>query len=132
MAIAGRKGKVEIGENKLISEIKNWSLDIGSETIETSCFGVEWKQFIAGIMEWSASAEGMFNVQNDTDGQAALQTAFLNGETVTLKLYVNSTVYYTGTAIITSLSIEDDVTDAVTISFEFQGTGALAFESGIV
>ncbi|SCY25175.1 phage tail tube protein [Alkaliphilus peptidifermentans] len=130
MAIAGRKGKVEIGDNTLVSEIKNWSLDIGSETIDTSCFGVEWKQYIAGIMEWTASAEGMFNVQNDTDGQKALQTAFLNGETVLLKLYVNATVYYSGTAIITSLSIEDDVSDAVTISFEFQGTGELSFEGG--
>ena len=83
--------------------------------------------FIAGLKEWSASAEGAYNVHTDTNGQTALQNAFLNGTDVDLKLYVNNTNYYSGQAIISSLSVEDPVDDVVSISIEFQGNGALAY-----
>ena len=55
--------------------------------------------------------------------------AFLNGTTVTVKLYVDGTNYYQGEAYINSLSIEDPVDDVVSISIEFTGTGALTFET---
>jgi len=123
---AGKKGKVMLGVNA-VSALNNWSLELGLDTLETTAFGDEWKNFIAGLKEWSASAEGAYNVHTDTDGQAALQNAFLNGTEVDLKLYVNSTNYYGGQAIISSLSVEDPVDDIVTISIEFQGNGALAY-----
>ena len=59
-----------------------------------------------------------------------MQTAFLNGTTVIVKLYVDGKNYYTGEAYINSLSIEDPVDDVVSISIEFTGTGALSFEKG--
>ena len=58
-----------------------------------------------------------------------MQDAFLNGTTVTVKLYVDGTNYYKGEAFINSLSIEDPVDDVVSISIEFTGTGALTFET---
>ena len=83
------------------------------------------------MKEWTASSEGDYNVPTDTAGQEALQTAFLNGETVTVKLYVDGKNYYQGEAYISSLSIEDPVDDVVTISIEFTGSGALSFEKGV-
>lgn len=126
MAIAGKSGKLEIGTS-VISEINNWSLDIGTDTLEVTALGDDWKEFIAGLKEWSASSEGTFNIPIDNTGQKAVQDAFLNGDMVTVKLYVNTTNYYSGNAYISSLNVEDPVDDAVTISFEFQGTGILMF-----
>jgi TP901-1 family phage major tail protein len=123
---AGKKGKVMIGANA-VTALNNWSLELGLDTLETTAFGDEWKNFIAGLKEWSASSEGAYNVHADTNGQAALQNAFLNGTEVDLKLYVNTTNYYSGQAIISSLSVEDPVDDIVTISIEFQGNGALSY-----
>ncbi|MEA1961279.1 MAG: phage tail tube protein [Bacillota bacterium] len=126
MAIAGKSGKLSLGDNT-VSDIKDWSLDLGADTIDVTALGDEWKNYIAGLKEWSASAEGSFAIHTDTNGQAALQTAFLNGSEVALKLYLNATNYYSGSAYISSLSVEDPVDDAVNVSFEFQGTGALSY-----
>jgi len=130
MAVAGKNGKVVIGSaaQKVVG-IKNWSLELSLETLETTALGDDWKNYITGLKEWTASSEGDYEVPGDTAGQAALQTAYLNGDTVTVKLYVDGTNYYTGEAYISSLSIEDPVDDVVSISIEFTGTGALSFET---
>jgi len=126
MALAGKSGKLMVGASN-VTEIKNWSLDLGVDTIDTTALGDEWKNFIAGLKEWSASAEGSWNVAVDAQGQKALQDAYLSGATVSLKLYVDAAHYYSGEAFISSLSVEDPVDDTVNVSFEFQGTGALAY-----
>lgn len=131
MAVAGKNGKVVIGESatKKVVGIKNWSLELSLDTLETTALGDDWKNYITGLKEWSASSEGDYEVPVDTEGQKALQDAFLNGTTVTVKLYVDGTNYYQGEAYINSLSIEDPVDDVVSISIEFTGTGALTFET---
>ena len=126
MAIAGKSGKIEIGSNTVV-DISNWSLEIGADTLEVTALGDDWKKYIAGLKEWSASAEGFFSVHTDTGGQAALQNAFLSGTEVALRLKVNAVNYYSGNAYISSLSVEDSVDDTVSISFEFQGTGPLSY-----
>ena len=132
MAVAGKNGKVVIGESSTqkVVDIKNWSLELSLETLETTALGDDWKNYITGLKEWTASSEGDYEVPVDTQGQKALQDAYLNGTTVILKLYVDATNYYQGTAYISSLSIEDPVDDVVNISIEFTGTGALSFEKG--
>ena len=131
MAVAGKNGKVVVGASasKKVVGIKNWSLELSLDTLETTALGDDWKNYITGLKEWSASSEGDYEVPVDTDGQKALQDAFLNGTTVTVKLYVDGTNYYQGEAYINSLSIEDPVDDVVSISIEFTGTGALTFET---
>ena len=132
MAVAGKNGKVVIGAegSQKVVGIKNWSLELSLDTLETTALGDDWKNYITGLKEWSASSEGDYEVPVDTEGQAALQDAFLNGTTVTLKLFVDGKNYYTGEAYINSLSIEDPVDDVVSISIECTGTGALWFELG--
>ncbi len=131
MAVAGKNGKVVIGESatQKVVGIKNWSLELSLDMLETTALGDDWKNYITGLKEWSASSEGDYEVPVDADGQQALQDAFLNGTTVTVKLYVDGTNYYKGEAYINSLSIEDPVDDVVSISIEFTGTGALTFET---
>lgn len=132
MAVAGKGGKVVIGDGaaKKVVGIKSWSLELSLDTLETTALGDDWKNYITGLKEWSASSEGDYEVPVDEEGQAALQSAFLNGTTVVVKLYVDGKNYYMGEAYINSLSIEDPVDDVVSISIEFTGTGTLSFEKG--
>ena len=98
MAVAGKNGKVVVGsgaEEKVVG-IKSWSLELSLETLETTALGDDWKNYIAGLKEWTASSEGDYEVPVDTEGQAALQDAFLNGTTVVVKLYVDGVNYYQG------------------------------------
>ena len=132
MAIAGKNGKVVVGTSgtEKVVGIKNWSLELSLETLDTTALGDDWKNYITGLKEWTASSVGDYNVPTDTKGQEALQTAFLNGSTVQVKMYVDTSNYYQGEAYISSLSIEDPVDDVVSISIEFTGTGALTFNKG--
>ena len=95
MAVAGKNGKVIIGEsgNQKVAAIKNWSLELSLETLETTALGDDWKNYITGLKEWTASSEGDYEVPTDTQGQAALQEAYLAGTTVIVKLYVDNTNY---------------------------------------
>ncbi len=126
MAIAGKGGKINIATNQ-IGDIASWSLDIGSDMLDTTVLGVNWKTFIQGLKEWSASCDGFWKVDSDTNGQTAMQTAYLNGTTIAVRLYVNSTNYYSGDAYVTSFSVEDAVDDTVNVTFELQGTGTLGY-----
>ena len=132
MAIAGKNGKIIIGDpgSERVVGIKSWSLELSLDTLESTALGDEWKNYIAGLKEWSASSDGDYNAKADTTGQKLLQDAYFSGETVVVNLYVDETSYYKGTAYINSLSIEDPVDDVVSISIEFTGTGALTFEAG--
>ena len=130
MAIAGKNGKVIIGSGTTkVVGIKNWSLELSLETLETTALCDDWKNYISGLKEWTASAEGDFEVITDTTGQKLLSDAYLAGSTVEVKLFVDATNYFTGTAYINSLSIEDPVDDVVTISIEFTGNGALTLSA---
>ena len=91
MAIAGYGGAVKLGANK-IAEISNWSLDLGADDIEITSFDSEgWKEYLAGLKEWSGSIEGNLKT-DDTNGQKAILTAWINGETLEFTFEVSSGV----------------------------------------
>ncbi|MFI3167136.1 MAG: phage tail tube protein [Bacillota bacterium] len=129
MAIAGKNGKLQIGDSTPITVvgIKNWSLDLSLDTLDTTTLGKDWKEYITGLKEWSASADGDFNIHTDTTGQEALQKAFLEGTTVKVYLYVDGVHAYVGDAYVSSLSIEDPVDDIVSVSIDFTGSGEITF-----
>jgi predicted secreted protein len=123
MAIAGYGGGVYLDSTK-VAEIANWSLDMSADDIDITSFDSEgWRERIQGIKEWSGSFEGNFE-PGDTNGQAALINAWLNGEKVKLELQVNASVKFSGDALITP-SIETPVDDKASFSCDFSGTGPL-------
>ena len=128
MAISGKGGGLYVGAVK-VAEIKNWSLDVGADMLDSTNFDSNgWKQFIAGLKEWSASAEGNYAVSTDATGQKAIQDAWLAGTTLSIELRVGATFpKYTGSALVSSMPIEVPVDGIVGISVELQGTGALAY-----
>lgn len=125
-AIAGKGGSARIGVNT-IAEVTSWSLDVSTDMLDSTSLGDNWREFVAGLNGATGSVEVKWDLSNDTNGQTALQNALLNGTTVTLDLYVNATKYYSGSAYVSSLSIEDPVEDLVTATFETQFTGAVTY-----
>lgn len=126
MAISGKSGGVYLGVNK-VAEITNWSLDIEADMLESTNFDSSgWRQYVAGLKGWSGSFEGEWKM-SDTTGQKALQDALLGGTTVSIKLDVNGTNNYTGTAYISTQGVETPVDDLVTVNFDYQGSGALTY-----
>ncbi len=123
-ATAGKGGKVMIGANTVAS-VKSWSLDASADTLNTESLGDSWKSVIIGLKEWSATVELDWDMSDAQ--QTAIQNAYLNGTSVSIKLYTNTTNYYSGTAFLSSLSVETPVDDIVSASAELTGSGALSY-----
>lgn len=123
MALAGKGGAVKLGANK-IAEISNWSLDLGADDIEITSFDSNgWKEYLAGLKEWSGSIEGNLKT-DDTNGQKAILNAWLNGTKLSFTFEVSSGVTFTGDAFVKP-SIEVPIDDKASFSCDITGTGAL-------
>lgn len=123
MAIAGKGGSVHIGANK-VAEIENWSLDLGADDIDVTTFDSNgWKEFLAGLKEWSGSMEGNLNME-DANGQKAIFGAWLSGTALTMDFKIGDAITLSGSVLVKP-SLEVPVDDKASFSCDFQGTGPL-------
>ena len=121
---------VSTGEGQVLGGQRGATLNRGSETLDVSnkATGGAWKEFIAGAKEWSIECDGIL-----IDGDAsftALETAFLNGTIVKVKIGDDAGWGYNGNAIITDFPIEAPYDDALTYTVTLQGTGELSKVAG--
>lgn len=120
---AGSEGKVFVGSSQ-VAEVKSWSLEITSDTVDASIIGTEWRKNQATIKSWSGSLDGFWD-ETDTTGQGELTA----GATVTLNLYPEGddtgAIYWSGDAIVTSISYSASFDGLVEVTFSFTGNGAL-------
>jgi predicted secreted protein len=124
--LTGLTGSIGIGSSK-VAETSDWKVDYSADMLESTSFGGDGtKTFLPGLKEWNGSTNSNFD-QTDTTGQKAMQDAFLNGTSVALKLYVDATHYYGGTAYIKKISPAVQVNQIVKVAFDFQGSGALMY-----
>lgn len=123
MAITGKGGAVYVDNNK-VAEIETWSLDLDADDVDVTSFDSNgWREFLAGLKQWSGSFEGNF-VDDDTNGQVAILAAWAAGSEITLTLQVASGIEFEGDVLMKP-SIETPVDDKATFSCDFQGTGPL-------
>ena len=120
---AGSEGKVFVGSDQ-VAEVKSWSMEVTSDTVDASIIGTSWRKNQATIKSWSGSFDAFWD-ETDSDGQGALAV----GGTVTLNMYPegddSGDTYWTGDVIITSISYSAAFDGLVEASFSFTGTGAL-------
>lgn len=119
----GRLGSVKVGANT-VAEVKSFSVEETGDTAEDTSMGDQWRTFKPTLNSWSGSVEAQLD-ETDSTGQGALTT---NAE-VALKLYPDGEssgdVELSGNAIVTGVSRSVSFDGIVTISFTFQGNGAL-------
>jgi hypothetical protein len=124
---AGSEGKVFIGTDQ-VAEVKSWSMEVTSDTVDASIIGTQWRKNQATIKGWSGSFDAFWD-ETDTTGQGALSA----GATVTLNLYpegnASGATYWSGDVIITSISYNAAFDGIVEASFNFTGTGALSTQT---
>lgn len=130
MALQGRNASVKLDAGvNTVSDLYNWSLDLTSDPITQPVFGDIWSiTHGLAVNNWSGSFDGIFD-EDDTNGQIALRNAQINGTVVSgVRFYLDtSTHYYEGDVYITSHNPNTSTDDVARITFNFQGTGELAF-----
>lgn len=120
---AGSEGTVKVGANA-IAEIRSFSIEETADTLEDTTMGDTARTYKPSLTTFTGSVDVLWD-ETDTTGQGALTI----GASVTLNLYPEGSTtgdtYLTGTAIVTSRSINSSYDGLVEMSIGVQGTGAL-------
>ena len=117
--ITGKDGSVSVDAVN-VSTVSSWSVSIEADTLEYTSFDSGgWKDMMGSLKSWSGSIEGFA----DTTQTASITV----GDEVTLVLVEggSGSKTYTGSAIVTSKSVDASTAELVTVSFDFTGSGIL-------
>ena len=119
----GSEGVIKVGANA-VAEVTRFSVDETADTIENTALSNSAHSYVSDLVGFSGTIDCMLD-ETDTTGQGALTA----GASVTLNLYpegdTTGDTYYTGTAIVTSISRANAIGSMITATFSFQGTNAL-------
>lgn len=124
----GLTAAISVGGTPL-AYMNNLELNLDRTVIEVMQFGDQYKKKIPGMKNWTASVEGTVAF-DDAGSQKSLVEKFESGEEVELQVLLKNGTYFEGKAIIASLSISGTPDEALTISAEFEGSGAVTFTAG--
>ena len=124
--LRGVNGSLKVATNT-VAEMNNWSLEVSQDFADTTAFGDTMKESTPTFASWTGSGEGKLDL-TDTNGQVALQTAWLGASTVDVRFYVTAASYYHGDAYV-SASITAGVDNIVEVSYTFTSAGALTYHA---
>lgn len=142
--MVGNNGAVSIN-GKSVAAVRNFSIDITADTIETTTMGVDARTYVKGLSSFSGSADIYFDTSdwdnvpageattwNPTDG-----SSLVGAEGVAGKFYLdldatgtNVDKCFTGNVIVTGYTINSSFDGMVEASISFQGTGGVTYSVG--
>jgi hypothetical protein len=118
----GKEGVVTVGGSEM-GEVTSFTLETTGDVVEDTALTDGTKSFVAGRTSFSGTIEMHFD---ETDAQ---QETLLAGASISFVLLpegnTSGDASYTGTGIITGMSINNSMDAIVSRSVTFQGTGAL-------
>lgn len=118
----GLTAQVKIGD-KILAYISGCSLSLSKDIIEILAFGMQYKEKVPSIKDWSLSCDG--TVALTADGtQKELYDAFESGDEIELSLYLDDHTYFLGRGYVQSFDMEMAPDDKISLSSEISGNGA--------
>lgn len=119
----GKEGSIASGANT-VAEVKSYRIEETANTTDTTPLGTTAETHAITTTNWTASVEAFWD-ETDATGQGT----FTIGASVTLNVYpegdTSGDTFYTGTALITGLTVSAANDGTVDATFELRGTGAL-------
>ena len=132
--LVGNDGQVTIAGQAVVST-RNFSVDMTSDTIETTTMGVDVRTYVKGMSSWSGSADIYFNTDDYQANTIITSTslAAIGSTPVGVKFYLdqeasNDVVLY-GNGIITGYSVSSSMDGLVEATISFQGSGPIKYQS---
>jgi hypothetical protein len=118
----GKEGVVKTGSN-VTAEVTAFTLETTGDVVEDTSLSDSAKTFVAGRTSFSGSVECHFD-ETDTS-----QEEMTVGSSLTFTLLpegnTSGDASYTGSGIVTGMSISNTLDGVISRSVTFQGTGAL-------
>ena len=123
MAIVhGKEGVIKAG-GSVISDVTGFGLETSGDVVETTALGESVKSFAAGTTSFSGNIDVNFNRAD------SVQNTLLAGSQIAFILYPEGASSgdrtYTGSGIVTGMSVNVSLDGITTRSVTFQGTGGL-------
>lgn len=122
----GLTASVKIGEHasaEVLGYISGVDLSLEKDMIEILGFGMQYKEKVPAIKDWSASVDG--TVALATNGQQKkFYDAFESGEALTIGIYLDENNYFEGTGYVSSFDISAAPDDKISLTAEIAGSGA--------
>lgn len=122
----GLTASVKMGEHasaEVIAYISGVDMTLDKDIIEILAFGMQYKEKVPAIKDWSASVDG--TVALATDGtQKKFYDAFESGEALTIGVYLDENNYFEGTGYVQSFNISATPDDKISLTAEIAGSGA--------
>jgi len=129
MLFTGVTGNLSItrpsGTKQNMAHMANWSVDVSKDIIEVVSFGNSYKEKIGSIKDWSASCDGKVDFAQNGGQQALLDSFEAANEQVDAVFYLDEGTFFSGKALIESLSISTSADGAAEISISIAGSGPL-------
>lgn len=122
----GLTASVKMGEHEsaeVIGYISGVDLTIEKEIIEILAFGMQYKEKVPAIKDWSASVDGTVALAQDGQ-QKKFYDAFESGEALTIGVYLDENNYFEGTGYVSSFNISASPDDKISLTAEIAGSGA--------
>ena len=122
----GLTASVKIGAHasaEVLGYISGVDLSLEKDMIEILGFGMQYKEKVPAIKDWSASVDG--TVALATDGQQKkFYDAFESGDALTIGIYLDENNYFEGTGYVSSFEISAAPDDKISLTAEIAGSGA--------
>jgi hypothetical protein len=122
----GSEGTLKVGANT-IGEIRSFSISESADTLEDTSMGDVARTYKSSLTTFTGSVDVFW------DEADAGQMAMTVGASVTFSAYPEGATagdnYYTGSAIVTGLTINSSFDGMVEASITLQGTGVLALST---
>jgi hypothetical protein len=143
--ITGNDGSIVVGSSiaangaaisgATIAAVRNFSLDITADTIETTVMGNDSRTYVKGLSSYSGSADIYFDPSEFNASTFFNPTSGTVGQTnVGAKLYItqgasSDDIFWANSIVITGYNIKSSMDGMVEASLSFQGSGATAFNT---
>ena len=136
--LTGNNGVIKLdatvgGTVAAIAAVRNFSIELTADTIETSTMGVDVRTYVKGMSTWSGSADIYYDPSAST-GHLAVHTVLnptsgtVGSGTLTFEGYLNDTAgKFSGEVIVTGFTVNSTMDGMVEASISFQGSGACAY-----
>ena len=130
----GNDGSVSVGGTAL-AQVRNFSVEMTSDTIETTIMGTDSRTYVKGLSQFSGSADIYFDPAEFNTGIALFNpthsTSVVGTGGVALRFYLDqdatNDIVFSGTCIITGYTVNSTMDGLVEASISFQGTGGTTF-----
>ena len=112
-----------------VCKVRNWSLNIARDALDTTCLGQEWREYVSGLRGATGSATIMYDPL-ESGTVALLNTVFsaAGSETSSVQFVLSTELsrQLTATAFLTNVSPSVAVGEVTVAEVQFQVTGAIA------